>query len=222
MSKIVAKYGDNGIKYWTDFGGDLSALKRAIRDGSGKKRIFGAIMESESRNELTQGYDGLVNIGEPVTIATAIATATPIILKYSKVLEQFKDVVDSKVVQDGISLAKTANDGFKKLTGENITDVVFKQEKGVTTNKSVISENDLQSLTGSEAEKIAQTSVALASGLSKNDVVALQSSTPQVFNPQFPKTLLTNIVQSLKNYTTPIVIGSALVIGYLLIGKKKR
>jgi hypothetical protein len=63
------------LNWWTKWGGDRTVLMNAIREGAKNKRILG-IDENEVLIPSMVG-----GIGEAVTIASALATATPIIVK---------------------------------------------------------------------------------------------------------------------------------------------
>lgn len=163
LKEVQTKKGDAGLNFWQTFGGDLQSLKKAIADGSKKKRIMGPQEEEAAFNEIYGGYSGDgVYIGEPVTIAASLASAAPILLKVKDVLE--KAGIKGEELKKVADVAKKAQNDFKNITGKSLTDVVFKKDAGTTTTKIAIKPADLQPLPEKTAEKIATAAVAAATG----------------------------------------------------------
>lgn len=146
----LSKMSFDKLKWWMQIGGNRTELMKAIKSGASKKRIFGI-----------EDGDSLVGIGEPVTVASALTAAAPIILKVQSVLSEAEKI--SKATEGITStIDKTkeavnkANSGFKKLTGKNITDVIYKKEAGKTGTKNSLSPNDFKTPTNSEALAVSE------------------------------------------------------------------
>lgn len=218
---------NNDFKWFYDLGGDRTVLRNTIEDGAKKKAILaGVIEENQSRKYLD--YSSLdATIGEPMTIATALATATPILVK---VYQEFKKSgID---VPEAIDTVQKASKGFENLTGKKVTDVIFKKDAGVTTNETKISPALLQPTTMETATKIVDAVTRLQTGLNKNQLDEAKSQfsitpTPE-FNraplsvadvlPQGNQTLKQPI--DFKKYT-PFIIGG-LVVTYFLFNQKRK
>lgn len=113
--KLDQKKGFEGLKFWLDLGGDRTALRNAAIEGNKLKAIF--------------GYDGMVDedntIGlEPVSTATALASASPIIIIVTKILKD-QGILDEKEKVDLSKVNAKAKDLFSKLTGKKVTDVQY-------------------------------------------------------------------------------------------------
>jgi hypothetical protein len=162
LKKLVDKKGKEGLKWWLDLGGNRDTLMDAINNGSTKKRILGPEEEQASYREVYGGYSGDgVFIGEPVTIATAIATATPILIQVEKILKANDLTENISQIQSAV---KSGKDTFKQITGKNLEDVVFKKDSGAESKKSQLSANDFAPVDDATATKIAESSIALATG----------------------------------------------------------
>jgi hypothetical protein len=162
LKKLVDKKGKEGLKWWLDLGGNRDTLMDAINNGSTKKRILGPDEEQASYREVYGGYSGDgVFIGEPVTIATAIATATPILIQVEKILKANDLTENISQIQSAV---KSGKDTFKQITGKNLEDVVFKKDSGAESKKSQLSANDFAPVDDATATKIAESSIALATG----------------------------------------------------------
>jgi hypothetical protein len=162
LKKLVDKKGKEGLKWWLDLGGNRDTLMDVISTGSTKKRILGIQEETDAFNEVYGGYSGDgVYIGEPVTIATAIATATPILIQVEKILKA-NDITDS--ISQIQSAVKTGKDTFQSLTGKKLEDVVFKKDAGAESKQAKLSASDFAPVDDATATKIAESSIALATG----------------------------------------------------------
>jgi hypothetical protein len=192
LKKVMDAKGMDGLKWWYDFGGDRTALMNAIKDGSTKKRILGVEEEDDSYNEIFGGYSGGVNpasVGEPVTIASAIASATPILIKVKDVLA--KSGIDVNEVSKAVTKGKET---FQAVTGKKVEDVIFKKDSGVTSTKTALDKNDLKPTTQEDATRVATSSIAFATGQPietiKEMVNVQQAKTPLIaptFVPQMDK-----------------------------------
>jgi hypothetical protein len=163
------------LAWWAnDFGGDRSKLVDAIRDGSKKSRVFGF-----DYNDVI--YPSMIGgIGEPVTISSSLAAATPILLKVTallaaaeKVAEKAEGLVDKgkKIVDKGkdtVATVKDAADSFKQTTGLDVGNVLFKKEAGVTGDRNSYRKEDLKPPTPAEAKRVADALVQRASGVNPN------------------------------------------------------
>jgi hypothetical protein len=141
------------LKFWQQIGGNRTDLMNAIKAGASKKRILGV-----------ENNDMLVGIGEPVTVAAALTTAAPIILKVQTLLSEAEKI--SKTAE-GITSSinktkdavKKADSGFKALTGKSVTDIIYKKEEGKTGDKNSLSSSDFSSPTDAEASSVANSIV---------------------------------------------------------------
>lgn len=154
----------NQLAWWAnDFGGNRSDLVNAIREGAKNKRILGF-------NDNSIIYPGLIGaIGEPVTITSALATATPILIKVSTFLDEAKKVADKAegIVDKGKTTYQTVNDAankFKETTGLNVGDILFKKETGQTGTKNQLTANDVKPTTPQDAKRVADALVQKATG----------------------------------------------------------
>jgi hypothetical protein len=112
-------------------------------------------------------------IGEPVTIASALATATPILLKVSALLDEAQKVADKaeNIVDKGKSTFATVKDAaasFKQTTGLDVGDILFKKEEGQTGTKNQITASDVLQTTPADAKRVADALVQRASGVNPN------------------------------------------------------
>jgi hypothetical protein len=164
LSALIAKRGvKDGLSFWETFGGDVSALQKAIANGANKKQIFGVQEENAAFNEIYSGYSGDgVYIGEVVTATTAIATATPIILKITDILK--KAGINPDDVKKIAATAKEGTKKFKEITGKNVQDVIFKKDAGANSKKASITADDLKQTDNATAEKIVTAAVAQSTG----------------------------------------------------------
>lgn len=217
FKKIIDEKGDEGIKWWVDLGGDRSAFTKAIEKGAGKKSIFGIQEEEASAREIFTGYDadGVDVNGIGVVATAAAASAAPILLKAADILKKLKPASDA--AKKAVDVAKKAATDFKKVTGKNVTDVIFKKEAGLSSNKTELNASDLDPVSSETAEKVATEAVAQGAGLTSE-----QLKNTGVFDPATDKTKKTNLFQWIKDNKF-IVGGAVLVIGGLVFfGKKKK
>jgi len=143
------------LSWWVnDWGGDRGQLMRVIKEGSKNARILGI-----DDNEVL--YPSMVgSIGEPVTIASAIATATPIIVKIQSILDNAQKVADkvNKVTEKTKSIAETVDQGkkaFKAATGIDPENVLWKKDAGQTGSKNSLSKSDMKPTSDEDAKKVA-------------------------------------------------------------------
>lgn len=159
LQKLHKAKGMPGLQFWYDLGGDRSALIDVINNGAKMKRIMGVEEENDSYRDIFGGYSGGVNtaIGEPVTLATAVATATPILIKVKDILAK------SGIKVDELASAVTkGKDTFQSLTGKKVEDVIFKKDAGATSSRATITKSDLSETSTEDAKKIATSSIAMA------------------------------------------------------------
>ena len=72
----------NDLAWWAnDWGGNRTELLSAIKDGAKNSRILGFDFNDTIYPKMIGG------IGEPVTIAAALASATPILIKLTSFLD---------------------------------------------------------------------------------------------------------------------------------------
>jgi hypothetical protein len=107
---LTTRDGEEKLRnFWTSnlIGGNMADLISAINAGKGKKAILGG-----------------TGLGEPVTIATSVAAATPVLIAIEKVLDSIKTAQDTiKPVTDSISKVQTiVNDG--KAAYSSITNLI--------------------------------------------------------------------------------------------------
>lgn len=140
LDKIFKFSGDNGLKFWVQFGGKLSKLKEAIEKGSKKKPIA-----------TIHGVEDLQGIGVAGELAASFAAALPIIIK---VIELFKNM---KVGTDGMEDATaSAKQDFEQQTGTKLENTVFKQDSESGNTNTVLNKSDAKETTQSDADKIAE------------------------------------------------------------------
>jgi hypothetical protein len=143
------------LVWWRDyFGGNRTDLMNAIKEGAKRKRIMG-IGDNDILYPQQVGM-----IGEPVTIASALASASPIMIKVSKFLEKAQKVADKvegvrSKINDTANTIKTAQATFEQTTGIPITNILFKKQEGQTGTANQLSQSDFQRPTEAEAEKVA-------------------------------------------------------------------
>ena len=170
----------NDLSWWAnDWGGNRTEFLEAIKQGAKNKRILGF-----DNNDVI--YPSMLGaIGEPVTIAAALATATPIIVKITDFLDKAQKTADKaegfKKAADGFqkkadSIADTVRDaknGFEKTTGLKIEDVLFKKESGQTGSKNSLDQSDVKNTTAQDAKNVADAIVNKATGGLKIDTKTL-------------------------------------------------
>lgn len=149
----LSKMNWNDLKWWMQIGGNRTDLQNAIKAGASKKRILGI-----------DDNDALVGIGEPVTVAAALASAAPIIVKVSDVLKKAENISKqvegvTSTVSKTADAVKKADSGFKALTGKSVQDVIFKKDAGKTGDKNQLSTTDFRTPTDAEANAVAAAAV---------------------------------------------------------------
>jgi hypothetical protein len=143
------------LVWWRDyFGGNRTELMEAIKKGAKNKRIFG-FADNDILDPKAVGM-----IGEPVTIASALATASPIMIKVTSFLEKAQKVADkvegvTSKINDTANTIKNAQATFEQTTGIPITNILFKKQEGQTGTANQLSQSDFQRPTEAEAEKVA-------------------------------------------------------------------
>jgi len=143
------------LAWWRDwFGGDRTQLINAIKDGAKRKRIMG-IGENDVLNPSDLGF-----IGEPVSIASALASATPILLKVSSFLDKAQKVADkvegvTSKINDTANTIKNAQATFEQTTGIPLSNIIYKKQGGVTGSKNQLDASDLQKTSDEDAKKVA-------------------------------------------------------------------
>ena len=100
-TKLKAANQSNLKKKWNTMGGDFAQLTKAINAGSKKKALLA-------------GFNDDNYIGEPVTIAAALASAVPVI------------VAVQEFVKDNPAVVKAAKNAFEKKTGQKVDETPFK------------------------------------------------------------------------------------------------
>ena len=148
LAELYKNKGDAGLKFWSDFGGDINKLKKVVEKGA-KKKGFGAV-DAE-----VMGFD-------PATITAALASAVPVILKVVKELKKAGVSVD-----DLKSVVDTAKDEFKNITGEDVGKVLFKKSQDSESKDTVLSSSSVAPINDNDAQKL---TAAKESELIKNDL----------------------------------------------------
>jgi len=159
LSKMTA----NDLKFWMQIGGNRTDLMKAIAEGAKRKRILGL-----------EDADTMVGIGEPVTIAGALASAAPIIIKVKTLLDKAEKISKTtegitSTVSKTADAVKKADAGFKAITGKSVTDVVFKKNAGETGTQNNLTTADVKPVSDKDANAVASAIVnAPTKGLNKN------------------------------------------------------
>ena len=176
FKKIIAEKGDDGIKWWKELGGDRTAFTNAVESGSKRKAILSGVDEERAAyNEVYGGYSGDgVQIG--VVVAATAATATPILIKAAEIIKKLKAAgIDPKKLAEQ---AKLAAEGFKKATGKNITDVIFKKQAGETGENKETTAADLAPVDDETAEKVATAAIAAGAGVDTKTIEEVKKDLP--------------------------------------------
>lgn len=216
LKKLLDAKGEfDGFEFWHKIGGNRTDLKNAVLSGANKKAILSGVNEeNDSFNEIFKGYSGDVYVGaEPVTTATALASATPVIVIVLETLKKF-NINSPDDIKDVSNTLKGASDTFTKIVGKSPKDIIFKKDANSGSKESIITPNDVNDTTSTDARKVIDTIVAQGTNLPvdviKTEVLKDTILKPDYLNP--PKKLLTPL---------NIGIGVAVLIGgYLLIKKK--
>lgn len=218
LKKVTDKKGIDGLKWWYDLGGDRTELMKTINSNASKKRIFGIDEENAAAREIYSGYSGDgVRVGEPVTIAASLATAAPILLQVQKFLKE--NGIDVKEIA---TVTKKAVNDFEGVTGSKLTDVIFKKDAGVQTDKKLLKPNDLQPTSMADATKVVTAAVSQATGVDNTTITDIKNEAAQSvpFTPDNTTTITPkNFLPQFSNKT--LLIGGAVVlIGFLAYKKK--
>lgn len=216
LKKIYDKKGRNSTNWWYTLGGNRDTLIDAFKSASTKKRLLGVQEEEDAWNAVYSGYSGDgVYVGEPVTIATAVATATPLLIQAQKFIKENGESVSK--LQSAINQGKQT---FKQITGKPIEDVIFKKDAGENTSSMKITSSDLQPVDMETATKVAQSGVALATGTDLKTIQEMQVET--ITDPRIapPGSTIPNVLKSFNNKT--LLIAGAIGIGAYLLTRKKR
>jgi hypothetical protein len=145
----------NDLEWWAKwFGGERPALMDAIKDGAKKPRIMGI----DDNEMLIPSQVG--GIGEPVTITSALAAASPILLKINSILSTAEKVANKAegIVNKATTTATTvtnAVNNFQKTTGVDVKDVIWKKDAGVEATKNSLSKDDLKPVDDATAKQVA-------------------------------------------------------------------
>lgn len=219
LKKLFDKKGREGFQWWADMGGNRDTLLDTVKNGAGKKRLLGVKEEEAAFNEVYGGYSGDgVYIGEPVTIAASLATATPILIKVADVIKKAGISVES-VEKLGQTVTE-AKANFKQITGKDVSDVIFKKEAGVESKKLSYKSSDLQPTSQATAEKVATAALAAGTGTDiatiKEVVAEAGVKPPTGLKPIDAKPF--NISSMFTNKT--VLIGAGVVAAFLILRKK--
>lgn len=149
----LSKMSMDQLKFWKSLGGDRTKLMDAIKKGAKRKRILG--LDNE---------DMMSGIGEPVTIAGALTGAAPIIIKIQSLLDKAEKISKAtegitSTVSKTADAVKKADAGFKALTGKSVSDVIFKKQDGVESDKNSLSASDITPVSDKDANAIANTMI---------------------------------------------------------------
>ena len=153
----LSKMNWEKLKWWSDwFGGNRTDLMKAIEAGAKNKRILGI----NYNDYLVPESVGAIGV-EPVTVTSALASATPIIIKVSNLLKEAEKVSDKALgikqsVDNTTAAINKGKQAFKSLTGKGVEDIIFKKDSGRQSNTSQLTQNDFSVPTDSEAQKIAE------------------------------------------------------------------
>jgi hypothetical protein len=145
----------NDLVWWKDyFGGDRGQFMEAIKSGAKRKRILG-IEENDVLNPSDLGF-----IGEPVTIVSALASASPILIKVSSFLDKAQKVADkvegvTSKINDTATTIKNAQAKFEQSTGIPLSNLIFKKQEGQTGAKNSLDASDFSTPTDAEAKQVA-------------------------------------------------------------------
>jgi hypothetical protein len=198
-------------------------LQKTINANAGKKRILGIDEENAAAREIYDGYSGDgVRVGEPVTIAASLATAAPILIKVVDELKKAGINVDD--VAKIANVTKKAAADFQNLTGSKLTDVIFKKDAGVQTERKNLSSTDLQPTTNADATKVVTAAVAQATGVDKQTITDIKDEVyfaPDALKPNQPDIPLDpkNFLPKFNQKT--LLIGAGIGLVALLAFKKR-
>lgn len=163
----MSKLSWDDLKWWANVGGDRTELQKVIKQGAKMKRIFGVSDDDVLIPQIAGG------IGEVVTVTSSLATATPLLVKLANVLKKAEEIsnkvekVKGKVDKTTDSINK-AKQGFKNITGKDVSDVIFKKDSGKSTDKNSLTTTDFSVPSDAEAERVAKALVTDKKPMNKN------------------------------------------------------
>jgi hypothetical protein len=151
------------LKWWKDwFGGNRTDFMDVIKAGAKESRLFG------TDENLISGISG---IGEPVTTASLLASASVIVGKVYDILEKaekIKEKADNikdkgeKIYNQGKEFydqgkkdLEKANNDIKNATGIDPKNIIWKKDSGSTQKSTKLSIKDIKKLTDAEARAVA-------------------------------------------------------------------
>lgn len=155
------------LKWWATLGGNRTELQKVIKEGASKKRILGLQDDDVLIPSMVGG------IGEVVTIGASLATAAPIIAKLVDVLKKAEEVSNQvEKVKGGVDKTtdsiNKAKQGFKNITGRDVSDVIFKKDAGKDSNRNSLSKNDFTTPSDADAERIVKSLASDKKPMNKN------------------------------------------------------
>lgn len=144
------------LVFWKNIGGNRTDLENAIKAGSKNKRLLGL----SDDDVLIPSMVDTIGV-EPVTVTAALTTAAPIIVKIESLLDKSEKISNAiEKVKSTASSTKGAVDkakqGFKALTGKDVTDIIYKKESGKTGGKAELTVTDFSTPTDADANRIAK------------------------------------------------------------------
>jgi hypothetical protein len=216
LKKVFDKKGREGFQWWADLGGNRDDLLKVVNNNASKKRLLGIDEENAAFNEVYGGYSGDgVYIGEPVTLAASLAAATPILIKVADVIK--KAGISSETITQAVTDAKN---NFKQITGKDVSDIIFKKEANVNSNKLQYKSSDLQTTTDGDATKVATAALAYGTGTDINTIkeVVAEQAGKEPTGVLTPKGGVLPMLPTLNNKT--VLIGVAAVAAFLILRKK--
>lgn len=216
LKKVYDKKGRDGFSWWADMGGNRDDLLKVVLNNASKKRLLGIQEESEAWDAVYGGYSGDgVYVGEPVTIAASLAAATPILIKVADVLKAAN--VTSEQIKKAVDDSKSS---FKQITGKDVSDVIFKKEANVTSNKLQYKASDLKPTTEADATKVATAALAYGTGTDINTIkeVVAEQVNPAKESEGGKPTSLPKLLPNLDNKT--LLIGAGVVAAFFILRKK--
>jgi hypothetical protein len=181
---------------------------------------LGTVHEQQA-NTLTLLETGIQQrVGEPVTIAASLASATPVLLKALDVLK--KSGLKTEDVNKIAAITKKATTDFENLTGRKVTDVIFKKETGVKTEVKRLSSNDLKPTTTQDAEKVVTAAVAQSTGVDPQVIKEIKETvaidTPITAAPGAPTTMK-NLFGGIDNKML-LIGGGALLLAFFVFKRR--
>ena len=193
IAKVWGKKGAEIKKFWYKMGGEPSALVKAINK-AGKTNLSGNL--------------GVV---ATTTIATTVATATPLIVKITKILGKAKDFAakNPKLVAAGNKILKGALDKAKEKSGvtpeqvESLEDIANTVQRAIPPNA--------QNLVSTAQNNLSDTDIKTVTAQATNDIKEINEETG----------LNTTTTSGGKSNKTLMIVGGVALIGAILLFKKK-